>query len=181
VELHPLLLGGQVIDDGLAGLEVVVQEIKLLSGRTVEHSKELAPNVQHRLVQILARAAAELKRALGLLGQGVSRLHLNQIRRVVESNVYHTATLAVEVIVVARLVSETREDALKGLAYVDSFPVGARQHVVDFLYGARQNLVGDGDQMLEGGVHLNKDRLHEKIKKVELNRCTKLKKRLDFL
>jgi hypothetical protein len=53
--------------------------------------------------------------------------------------------------------------------------------VVDFLHGARQNLVGDGDQMLDGGVHLNRGRLHKKIKKVELNRSSKLKKRLDFL
>jgi hypothetical protein len=153
VELHSVRLAGEMIDDALVVFEVLVKKIKLLGGATVENLVELVANLAHRLIQILARVATELETALGGLGQRMGRLDLNQIGRIVETNVHHTATFAVEIVVETFLVGESREDAFKGLAHVDATPIGAIENVFDLGDRAGHHLVGGLNEVLEGGVH----------------------------
>jgi hypothetical protein len=153
VELHPISLGSKMIDNGLLVLEIVMKKKKLLGGTTVENLVKLCTNLTYSLIQALARVSAELEAVVGILGQRMGRLDLNEVGRVVESNVHHTATFAVEIVVITLLIGESREDAFKSLSYVDAVPIGSGEDVVDLLDGARNNLVRNVDKMLEG-VHL---------------------------
>lgn len=149
VELDTVRLGGQQIDRGLLGLEVVVEKVEVLHQGTGESLEELGPNVGDGSVGRLGARPTKLKGRLRILRLGVGRLALDEHRVGEDFDVNYATGLTDTIVLKSHLIGESREDSLERLTDIDCAPIGAIGDGVDFFDGLRKNGFNHRDEIFE--------------------------------